>query len=252
MRKTELKKLLDEKVEQYNTSDFIQTDPIQIVHQFSKKQDIEIMGLLISTIAWGNRKSIIQNGEKLCKIMEFSPHDFLMNTDEKNWQSIDFVHRTFNKEDLLFFMNALKTHYMSHGSLEDLFISSSVSGVKNRIHSFRQRLLSYPHLKRSEKHISDPLAGSAAKRLNMYLRWMVRNDHQGIDFGIWNNIPMSELRIPLDVHTGNVARKLGLLARKQNDWKALEEIHLTLDEFDPQDPAKYDFALFGLGAFEGW
>ena len=253
MKKPDLKNFLDQKVEQYNTPDFIQTDPIQIVHQYKTKQDIEIMGLLIATIAWGNRKSIIQNGERLSKLMENKPYDYLTNTTEKEWQHLDFVHRTFNKEDLLFFMSALQAHYSQSDSLEDLFLSNpSEPGVKSKIHSFRTSLLAHPHLKRTEKHISDPMNGSAAKRLNMFLRWMVRNDGKGIDFGIWNKIPLSELRIPLDVHTGNVARKLGILTRKQNDWKALDEIHAHLDKFDPKDPAKYDYALFGLGAFEGY
>lgn len=253
MNRKDLKDFLDQKVIEYNRPEFVATDPIQIVHQFSKKQDIEIIGLLVATIAWGNRTSIIKNGQRIVEIMEHSPHDFLMNTDEKDWQHIQFVHRTFNVDDLLFFMKALKEIYTKTDSLESLFLpNENLFGAKSRIHHFRTEFLSHTHLKRNEKHISDPMSGSAAKRLNMYLRWMVRNDNNGIDFGIWKNIPLSELRIPLDVHTGNVARKLGILTRKQNDWKALEEIHSQLDRFDPIDPAKYDFALFGLGVFEGW
>lgn len=253
MNRKELKVLLDEKADLYNRPDFIQTDPIQIVHRFSKQQDIEIIGLLMATIAWGNRRSIINNGERLVQIMENSPHDFLLNTTEEDWQKIEFVHRTFNREDLLFFFSALKQHYSKESSLETMFLSvTNTPSIKEHIFHFRTRLLSYPHLQRTEKHISNPMSGSAAKRLNMFLRWMVRKDDRGIDFGIWNSIPQSSLRIPLDVHTGNIARKLGILSRKQNDWKALDEIHATLDSFDPKDPSRYDFALFGLGAFENY
>ena len=183
MNRKDLKEFLDQKVIEYNRPEFVATDPIQIVHQFSKKQDIEIIGLLVATIAWGNRTSIIKNGQRIVEIMENSPHDFLMNTDEKDWQHIQFVHRTYNVDDLLFFMKALKEIYTKTESLESLFLpTENLNGVKSRIHHFRTEFLSYPHLKRSEKHISDPMSGSAAKRLNMYLRWMVRNDNNGIDF----------------------------------------------------------------------
>jgi uncharacterized protein (TIGR02757 family) len=253
MKRQELIELLNNKAAQYNHPDFIGSDPIQVVHRFTKPQDIEIMGLLTATIAWGNRTSIIRNAERLATLMEQQPYAFITQSDEKDWQHISFVHRTFQTEDFLFFLNALKRVYAQHDSLEELFLpSQSNPGMAERIHHFRNEILKTPHLCRSSKHLSDPLNGSAAKRLNMYLRWMVRKDTKGVDFGIWSRVPMSQLRIPLDVHTGNVARKLGILTRKQNDWKALEEIHAHLDEFNPNDPAVYDFALFGLGAFEGF
>lgn len=252
-KESELKSFLDEKVERYNQLAFIQHDPIQVVHQFSKHSDIEIIALLMATIAWGNRTSIIKNGNRIVQIMENQPFHFITQTNEKDWQKIQFVHRTFNAEDLKFFFLGLQNIYLKHQSLATVFtLKDNEKGVKYRIANFREAMLQTLHLKRSEKHISNPLSGSASKRLNMFLRWMVRKDNKGVDFGIWKNIPMSELYIPLDVHTANVARKLGILTRKQNDWKALEEIQTTLSKFDPSDPSKYDFALFGLGAFENY
>lgn len=247
----DLKEFLDQKAEEYNTPKFIESDPIQIPHRFSKKEDIEITGLIISTIAWGNRKSIINNGEKLISIMGGQPHDFIMNYTSPN-QPIPFVHRTFNHEDLDFFFRALRSVY-EQGSLEQLFDNHhEIKGVKGRIVNFRNHFFMTEHLNRSRKHISDPMKGASAKRLNMFLRWMVRKDNCGVDFGIWNNIEMSELHLPLDVHTGNIARKLNMLHRKQNDWKALAEVQQLLCEMDSRDPVKYDFALFGLGAHENF
>jgi len=215
-------------------------------------QDQEIVGLLSSTIAWGNRKSIIKSTERILECMEHQPYDFLKNTQEKDWQHFSFVHRTFNSEDLLFFFSALKNVYDKHQSLEGLFAAhEAIAGVKGRIVNFRTQFLETPHFSRTEKHISNPLKGSSSKRLNMFLRWMVRDADKNVDLGIWKNIPKSELRIPLDVHTSRVARKLNITQRKQDDWRTLEEIHLILDELDPNDPAKYDFALFELG-IEGY
>jgi uncharacterized protein (TIGR02757 family) len=249
----ELKDFLDEKVIQYNRKDFISSDPIQLIHQFDDSKDIEIMALLISTIAWGNRTSIINNGKRLIEIMQNEPYRFITETYESDWKNIQFIHRTFNRDDLFFFFLALQNIYKQFDSLEKVFqLKKGQTGVANRIANFRLSMFQTAHLKRSEKHISNPLSGSAAKRLNMFLRWMVRQDKNGVDFGIWKSIPMSELHIPLDVHTANVARKLGILVRKQNDWKALEEIQHTLIQLDAKDPAKYDFALFGLGVFEGF
>ncbi len=251
MTKSELKIFLDEKVVQYEHPKFIQSDPIQLVHQFTKKEDIEIAGLLISTIAWGNRTMIIRSGERILDIMGNTPHEFIMNYEANTLP--DFVHRTFNAMDLDFFFRALKRIYQKFNSLEDSFYSDpKFPGVQGRIVSFRKEMFEETHEKRSEKHISDPSRNSAAKRLNMYLRWMVRDAKYGVDFGVWRSIPKSELMIPLDVHTARVAAKLKLLKRKQNDWKALEEVMHVLKKFDPNDPAKYDFALFGLGAFEGF
>lgn len=248
MTKKQLKIFLDEQAERFENPQFITDDPLAVVKRFTKKQDQEIVGLLASSIAWGNRKAIITSTERILAAMEQQPFLFLNETDEKDWKSIEFVHRTFNKEDLLFFFNALKQVYKKHKSLADLFVPNpDIKGVKGRIVNFRSQFCNVPHLPRSEKHVSNPAKGSASKRLNMFLRWMVRPADKGVDLGIWNHIPTSELRIPLDVHTARVARKLKLLNRNTNDWAALEEIHQTLDEFNPNDPAMYDFALFGLG-----
>lgn len=249
MNRSELKVYLDEKFEQYNNLDFIPTDPIQLVHRFDRKEDVEIVGLLIATIAWGKREMIIRSGEKMLEIMGHSPYEFVTNYTANALP--DFVHRTFNSNDLDFFFRALQSIYERLGSLEATFTEHpEFPGVKGRIVSFRNEMLQVEHEKRSEKHLSDPSRGSAAKRLNMYLRWMVRNDNYGVDFGIWESVPSSELMIPLDVHTARVARELKLLKRKQNDWKALEEIMSVFRKFDKNDPAKYDFSLFGIGAFE--
>ncbi|MDG1333794.1 MAG: TIGR02757 family protein [Crocinitomicaceae bacterium] len=247
MQGEELREYLDFKSEQYNTRAFIESDPIQLPHRFSKKEDIEIVSYLISTIAWGQRKSIINNGERLIQIMEDDPHEFILNYTPRK---LDFVHRTFNAVDLDFFFRSLRNIY-ENGGLENAFSPhSEIEGIKGRIVNFRELFLETEHEKRSEKHISNPMKGSAAKRINMFLRWMVRNDKQGVDFGIWQSIPTSELYIPLDVHTSRHARNLGLIQRKQDDWKALEELMTNLKAFDPVDPAKYDYALFGIGAFE--
>lgn len=253
---SEIKELLDEKYFQFNNKSFIETDPISIPHQFSKKEDIEIASLLVATIAWGQRTSIINNGNKLMRLMNDEPHDFILNFSKKDAARFEgFVHRTFNSTDCVFFLNSLKQIYIKHGGLEAAF-SSQLSGketdVKNAITNFRALFLSTEHQSRSEKHISNPSAKSSAKRLCMFLRWMVRKDKHGVDFGIWKSIKPSQLCLPLDLHTGNVSRKLGLLNRTQNDWQAVEEITSVLRTFDKNDPIKYDFSLFGLGAFEGF
>ncbi len=243
----ELKEYLDFKVEQYNTTKFIETDPIQLPHRFTKKEDIEIVSFLVSTIAWGKRPMIIRSGERLLEIMEHSPYEFIQNYSSKE---LAFVHRTFNNIDLDFFFRSLKNIY-ANGGLEKAFSPHpDFEGVKGRIINFRNQFLATEHEKRSEKHLSNPAKNSAAKRINMFVRWMVRKDNCGVDFGIWNSISPSELYLPLDVHTSNNARDLGFLTRKQNDWKALDEIMEALRKFDKNDPVKYDFALFGIGAFE--
>jgi uncharacterized protein (TIGR02757 family) len=252
----EVKELLDEKYFQFNNTSFIQTDPISIPHQFSKKEDIEIASLLVATIAWGQRTSIINNGNKLMRLMNDEPFEFIMNFSKKDALRFDsFVHRTFNSIDCVFFLNALKKIYTQHGGLENAFsgnIAKDDKDVKNAITNFRELFLSMPHQARSDKHVSNPSAKSSAKRLCMFLRWMVRKDKHGVDFGIWKSINTSQLCLPLDLHTGNVSRKLGLLTRTQNDWQAVEEITTVLRSFDRKDPIKYDFSLFGLGAFEGF
>lgn len=252
MTKSELKEFLDEKVLQYNNPKFIESDPIQIPHKFSIKEDIEISGFLTSTIAWGNRKMIISNANKMMELMGSSPHDFIMNHREHHLNNFEgFVHRTFNGLDFSFFIKALNHIYTNHHGLENIFqIYSSQNSLQPAIHELKKIFFEIDHLKRTEKHVSDPMKGSAAKRINMFLRWMVRNDNTGVDFGIWKNLSPSQLSCPLDVHSGNVARKLGLVTRKQNDAKALMELDSSLREMDSNDPVKYDFALFGLGVFE--
>nr|WP_299381968.1 TIGR02757 family protein [Allomuricauda sp.] len=252
MRRAELKDFLDSKVLQYEHPSFLQDDPLQIPHCFSKKEDIEISGFLTATIAWGNRKSIINNASKLMELLENAPHDFIMNhTDSDLGVVQDFVHRTFNGTDLTYFIQSLQNIYAKHGGLESVFSKyQQRESLQPAISEFKRFFFELPHLARTTKHISDPLKGSAAKRINMFLRWMVRSNHTGVDFGIWKALNPSQLSCPLDVHSGNVARKLKLLKRKQNDAKALAELDTNLRKLDPQDPVKYDFALFGLGVFE--
>lgn len=252
MNKQELKEFLDEKVLEYNNLKFIESDPVQIPHLFTLKEDIEIAGFLAATIAWGNRKMIIKNAHKMMELMGNSPYDFVMNYKEHHLESFDgFVHRTFNNVDLTYFIKALHHIYTNHNGLESIFnINTTTNSLQPAIHQFKKVFFEINHPSRTTKHISDPLKGSAAKRINMYLRWMVRKDNNGVDFGIWNSISPSTLSCPLDVHSGNVARKLGILTRKQNDAKALAELDTSLRKMDPNDPVKYDFALFGLGVFE--
>lgn len=254
MNQLPLKEFLEEKVILYNNSSFIESDPIQIPHLFSLKEDIEIAGFLVATIAWGNRKSIIKNSHQLMERMGNSPYDFVMDFSDKDSDLLSgFVHRTFNSDDLTYFIKALQNIYKNHGGLESVFTENRTeNSLQGAIHELKKVFFELPHLSRTQKHISDPVKNSAAKRINMFLRWMVRNDSAGVDFGIWKDIPSALLSCPLDVHSGNVARKLGLLNRKQNDAKAVKELDISLRLLDPQDPVKYDFALFGLGVFEGF
>ncbi len=254
-----IKQLLDERVLLYNRLDFIDSDPIQIPRRFSRKEDIEIAGFLTATISWGQRKSIINNANRLMDIMDNAPYNFLMENNfssDINTSSEElkrFVHRTFNGNDCLFFLESLKNIYTHHGGLETVFTEGylSLGTAFDALKHFRNVFLSLPHNLRVRKHVSDVSANSSAKRLNMFLRWMIREDENEVDFGLWKGIPTSALMLPLDVHTGNVARAYGLLNRKQNDWKAVEEITAMLRNFDANDPIKYDFALFGIGVFEG-
>lgn len=246
MKKQELFEFLEEKVRIFERKDFIEHDPISIPHQFSRKEDIEIIAFIVATISWGNRKSIITNGNRLVEIMGESPYDFVMSANKKYLQKLKFVHRTFNDLDLQQFILSLKKIY-EKGGLEKSFHGKN---AQERIIHFRNEFTSHFAENRTMKHVSDPAANSSAKRINMFLRWMVRSDKRKVDFGIWKSISPAELMLPLDVHTGNVGRKLGLLKREQNDWKAVEEITENLRKFDKKDPIKYDFALFGLGAVE--
>lgn len=252
MNNSDLKDFLDEKAAFYNRPNFIDSDPVQIPHRFSIKEDIEISAFLIATISWGNRKSIINNGNKLMGIMGNSPYDFMMEYNKDKISSLNnFVHRTFNHDDLHYFLQALKHIYTNHGGLENVFsVYAQEDNLQLAIHHFKCHFFELPHQLRTKKHVSDPLKNSAAKRINMLLRWMVRKDDNGVDFGIWKQLSPHQLSCPLDVHTANVARKLNLIARKQNDAKALMELDLNLRKFDVMDPVKYDFALFGLGVHE--
>lgn len=250
----DLKAFLDEKYLQYNNPKFIESDPIQVPHLFRKKEDIEIAGLLAATIAWGQRKTIIANSLKMMELLDHAPHDFVMNHQQKDLNRFSgFVHRTFNENDLAWFIMAMQNIYQNHKSLEHVFMPlGDEQNLKNGIDRFRLAMLETSHETRSQKHVSSPAKGSASKRLIMFLRWMIRQDNSGVDFGVWKSISSSLLSCPLDVHSGNVARKLGLLQRKQNDWRAVEELDMQLRKLDPSDPAKYDYALFGLGVFEGF
>jgi len=247
--KNELHDFLEASHDKYNRPDFITSDPISIPHLFTKKEDIEISAFLAATIAWGQRTTIINNAKKLVELMDLSPYNFIMQASETDLKSVEnFKHRTFNSEDLTFFIYALRNIYAQHGGMEKVF--SEKENIKDALTHFNNVFFSIQHSKRTEKHVSNPAAGSASKRLNMFLRWMVRSDKRGVDFGIWKSISAAKLYCPLDVHSGNVARKLKLLKRKQNDWQAAEELTKNLRRFDANDPAKYDFALFGLGVFE--
>ncbi|WP_103068067.1 TIGR02757 family protein [Aquimarina sediminis] len=252
LSKAELKDFLDEKSIFYEQPKFIETDPIQIPHLFTKKQDIEISGFLTATISWGNRKSILKNAHKLMELLGNSPYDFIINHTENDFHRFEgFVHRTFNSIDLSYFVTALKHIYTKYNDMEGFFMQyQNEDNLQNAIHNFKKEFFCLPHQSRTEKHISDPNKNSAAKRINMFLRWMVRDSVAGVDFGIWKNLSPAQLSCPLDVHSGNVARKLGILKRKQNDGKALLELDTQLRSLDSNDPVKYDYALFGLGVFE--
>lgn len=249
-----LKDFLEEYYQKYNNTNYIETDPIQIPHLFSQKENIEIAGFLAATLAWGNRTAIIKSAHKLIALLENNPYEFLMSASKDDIDKLNsFVYRTFNITDLRFFLRSLQNIYQHKGGLEKIFTDGYQ--IDNTIYSglanFRKIFFEVDYETRSEKHVANVLKNSSCKRLNMFLRWMVRNDNAGVDFGIWKNIPTSELKIPLDLHSGNVARNLGLLTRTQNDWKAVVELTRKLHSFDPNDPVKYDFALFGYGAFNG-
>lgn len=254
IRPEELKEFLDEKVDKYNRPEFILSDPISIPHRFTEKEDIELAGFLAAAISWGNRKMILRNANRMMELLDDSPYEFIMNSSTREMEIIGrFVHRTYNSTDFIYFIKALQHIYRKKGGLENVFMTHKTSdSLQPAIHEFRKIFFELPHEKRTERHISDPFKGSAAKKLNLFLRWMIRKDNKGVDFGLWKSISPSILSCPLDVHSGNVARKLGLLNRKQNDSKAVSELDINLRELDRADPVKYDFALFGLGVFEGF
>lgn len=251
MEKKELHELLEEQYLYFNKKYFIETDPIQVPHSFSKHEDIEIAGFLTAILAWGQRPVIIRNAFSLVQDMPDGPHNFLLTAEDYHFQSFEnFKHRTFNGTDCLFFLRSLQNIYRNHGGLKTVFYEgySLYGNIPDTLRHFRQEFFSIPFPGRTLKHIADIDSGSAAKRLNMFLRWMVRKDANGVDFGIWDKIPSSALYIPLDLHSGKVARELGLLKRSQNDWKSVSYLTHKLREFDSDDPIKYDFALFGISA----
>ncbi len=255
LTKSELTDFLNEKYDLYNQPSFIKSDPIQIPHKYTKKEDIEISAFLTSTIAWGKRTMIINNAEKMMQSLQNNPYEFIKNGTEKDFDIVSFNgHRTFKPVDFKYFLKSLRNIYINYGGLENIFAEGfkKEETVFSAIKYFRDIFLESSHEKRTEKHTANVLKNSAAKRTNMFLMWMVRKDKRGVHFGIWNNIPISKLIIPLDVHSGNTARALGLLSRKQNDWKAAVELTNNLKKFDKKDPVKYDFALFGTGVFEGF
>ena len=243
----ELKSFLDEKTRLYQTSSFIGDDPISIPHSFTKKEDIEVSGILSSIIAWGNRKAIIKSCKVMMELLDNDPYNFMMESSDGDFKALEkFVYRTFQKDDLPGVIKGLK-HIYANGGLESLMSVNANGSVYDSIIRFRNAII--PHLNmRTHKHIADVERGAAAKRINMFLRWMVREG--GVDFGIWKGIKPSQLMLPLDVHSGNTSRALGILIRKQNDWKAVDEVTSFLRQLCPEDPVKYDFALFGLGVYE--
>lgn len=249
MTEKEIFTFLDEKADAFNHPEYIESDPLQIPHRYTVQQDIEIAGFFAATIAWGNRKSIITNANKIMDFMGNSPYDFVMNAKEAHFESIEnkAVHRTFNSDDFKQFVLNLQRLYKEQESLSYFFTPDE--GEDNFYHAlerFRNSFLNNNE-HRSYKHVSSTYKNSAAKRLMMYLRWMVREDKRGVDLGIWSHLGQQKLSCPLDIHSGNIARQLGILGRKQNDWKAVEELDIKLRMYKPKDPALYDFALFGLG-----
>ncbi|MFW2476911.1 MAG: TIGR02757 family protein [Sediminibacterium sp.] len=247
-----LKDFFDSKVAQYNQPSFIKDDPIVVPHYFSKKQDIEIAGFFASIFAWGNRTTIIQKSFELMQLMGNEPYHFCMHHSEQDLQQLlQFKHRTFNTTDLLYFIAFLKFHYNQYESLEDAFVTTKGDSMEIRLIVFHDYFFSLPDApNRTRKHIATPYKGSSCKRLNMFLRWMVRKDKNGVDFGLWQKIKPAELICPIDLHVARVAKRFQLLDRKQMDWQAAIELTNYLRELDPADPVKYDFALFGLGVIE--
>jgi uncharacterized protein (TIGR02757 family) len=252
INRKEIRDLLIAKHDQYNRREFIINDPIQVPHSFTSKEDIEIAAFLTATIAWGNRASIIKSANSLMDRMDRAPYDFIRSADPGDMGRLErFVHRTFNSTDLMYFVRCLQNIYAEPGGLEELFTDGYRSGgVFNSLTHFREVFISSGFPGRSSKHISDVKKGSAAKRLNLFLMWMVRNDRHGVHFGLWKGIAAADLMIPLDTHVARVARSLGLLKRKTNDWKSVEELTAELRRIDPEDPCRFDFSLFGLGLFD--
>ena len=255
MNKQKLKEFLDEQVNRFNEPGFIKDDPIQIPHQFDKLQDIEITGFWVAMLAWGQRKTIINKSLELIDLMGGSPYDFIINHSEKERKAfLNFKHRTFQATDTLYFLEFLQSYYRKYESLEDAFsrfVNKEDENIEKGLIGFHNLFFDHPHApQRTRKHVATPTRKSSCKRLNMFLRWMVRKDDKGVDFGIWKNISPSQLMMPLDVHVEKTGRRLQLLHRKQRDWNSVVELTNNLKQFDPNDPVKYDFALFGMGVIE--
>ncbi len=250
-----MREFLDAAVRRYNTPAFIPDDPIQVPHEFERLQDREIMGFWTATLAWGQRKTIIQNARRLVELMDGAPYQFVVGHEEQDRRRfLDFKHRTFQATDTLYFLEFFQNYYRRFDSLEDAFarhLQPADATVENALVGFQRDFFNHPWApERTRKHVATPERGSTCKRINMFLRWMVRRDTAGVDFGAWSRIRPGQLLIPLDVHVERVARRLGLLQRPQTDWKAVLELTENLRAFDPDDPVKYDFALFGLGVLE--
>ncbi|MEM9544623.1 MAG: TIGR02757 family protein [Bacteroidota bacterium] len=247
---SELKEFLDHKVDKYNVPGFIELDPVSIPHEYSSLQDIEITGFWTSILAWGQRVTIINKAHELFSLMDNVPYDFILNHQESDRERFNnFKHRTFNFTDTLYFLEFLQNHYKNFQSLEDAFlVKDEFTDIESSLNQFRAYFFDHPFAPdRTRKHIASPARKSTCKRLNMFLRWMVRKDDKGVDFGLWSRIQPSQLMMPLDVHVERHSRNLGLLKRKQRDWQAVEELTKNLRKLDPSDPVKYDFALFGMG-----
>jgi uncharacterized protein (TIGR02757 family) len=252
MNESEIRDYLEEKTQQYMNRAFIDDDPISVPHHFQKPGDIECAGFITATMAWGNRKSILKNAHAIFNKMDNQPFDYIKNYNKQEqnyWKKQGSLHRTLQGADLDFLIRGLQEILQEHGTLEPAFLNPSGEAIEGII-AFRSRMLKTKHQTRSLKHLGDALSGSACKRINMFLRWMVREKKSGVDFGLWKKIKPSALSIPLDVHSGNTARMLGILQRRQNDIKAVHELDKILRKFDVQDPVKYDFALFGIGVYE--
>jgi uncharacterized protein (TIGR02757 family) len=253
MKRADIRKFLEKKVDEYDQPSFISADPISVPHRFSKKQDIEIAGFFAAIFAWGNRTTIIRKATELMDLMDDAPHDFIQHHTEADLRRlVHFRHRTFNATDLLYTVAFFREHFASGDTLEEAFLPGGrFTGIEASLDHFHRRFFSLPDAPdRTRKHIAAPFRASTCKRLNMYLRWMVRSDGRGVDFGLWTRIPQSDLICPLDLHVARVSRKLGLIERKQTDWLTAVELTGQLRTFDPADPVKYDFALFSLGVME--
>ena len=249
--KKDLKEFLDTKVLLYNQPSFIAADPVCIPHLFTKKQDIEIAGLFAAVFAWGNRTTIINKSKELMQLMDMQPHEFCLHHSAKDLKKMmGFKHRTFNTDDLYYFIEFFHNHFKKYDSLEKAFFPNKGMTAEQGLNYFKNYFFTFEHLPRTQKHISSPLQRSSCKRLNMFLRWMVRNDNAGVDFGLWKNTKPSLLICPIDVHVARVAKKLGILQRKQTDWQTATALTEYLRTLDATDPVKYDFALFGLGVME--